>query len=158
MISRLIRDEDMSKDMNKRGVTLMELIIVMAIIAIGAVLMVPNIGGWLPNYRLRGATRDIVSTMRVAQMKAVSSNVQYQVTFNAGNTYVMQRSTGGLLVDEGGTQLLPSGITIPSNTFGGGIVVFNSNSTASPGNMVLTNPKGGQKKITVSPTGRVRIE
>jgi len=45
----------------------------MVIVAIGAVLMVPNIGAWLPNYRLRSATRDIVSTLRIAQTKAVST-------------------------------------------------------------------------------------
>jgi prepilin-type N-terminal cleavage/methylation domain-containing protein len=38
--------------MNQRGVTLMELLIVFVIIAIGAALMAPNIGGWLPNFRL----------------------------------------------------------------------------------------------------------
>ena len=140
----------------------MELIIVMAIIAIGAVLMVPNIGAWLPNYRLRSATRDIVSTMRVAQMKAVSSNVQYRVTFNADSSYVIQyQTTAGLKMMEGGTQSLPSGITFDPAAllFGGGLVVFNPNSTASSGNMVLKNPKGNQKKIIVaSTTGRVRIE
>ena len=39
--------------MNKKGVTLIELIVVMVIIAIGAILLVPNIGAWLPNYRLK---------------------------------------------------------------------------------------------------------
>ena len=63
--------------MNKRGVTLIELIVVFVIIAILAVLMVPNIGAWLPSYRLRGATRDVVSTLRTAQMKAVS--IQYSI-------------------------------------------------------------------------------
>jgi len=48
------------KQMNRKGVTLIELIVVMVIIAIGAVLLAPNIGAWLPNYRLRSATRDIV--------------------------------------------------------------------------------------------------
>jgi len=67
--------------MNRRGITLMELIIVMAIIALGAVLMVPNIAGWIPNYRLRTATRDVVSTLRVAQMKAVARNIDHRVTF-----------------------------------------------------------------------------
>jgi len=66
---------------NKKGITLIELVVVMIIIAIGAVLLVPNIGGWLPNYRLRSATRDIVSTLRTAQMKAVSSNLEYRVSF-----------------------------------------------------------------------------
>ena len=68
--------------MNKKGVTLIELVVVFVIIAIGAVLLVPNIGGWLPNYRLRSATRDIVSTLRTAQMKAVSTNTQYRVDFD----------------------------------------------------------------------------
>jgi prepilin-type N-terminal cleavage/methylation domain-containing protein len=150
-------------NMNKRGITLMELIIVMAIIAMGAVLMVPNIAAWLPNYRLRSATRDIVSSMRVAQMKAVTSNIQYRVSFdNGNNSYVIQRqTTAGLnnFVDEGGTQSLPLGITFNSITFGGSLVVFNPNSTASSGNMVLKNPKGTQKTISVlSTTGRVRVE
>jgi prepilin-type N-terminal cleavage/methylation domain-containing protein len=150
-------------NINKKGITLMELIIVMAIIAMGAVLMVPNIAAWLPNYRLRSATRDIVSSMRVAQMKAVSNNVMYRVSFNSGNNnYVLQRqTTSGVnnFVNEGETQPLPSGITFDSISFGGGLVVFNPNSTASSGNMVLKNPKGTQKTISVlSTTGRVRVE
>jgi prepilin-type N-terminal cleavage/methylation domain-containing protein len=64
---------------NKRGVTLLELVVVFAIIAIGSLLAVPNIGPWIANYRLRTATRDITSTLRVAQMRAVSNNVNYQV-------------------------------------------------------------------------------
>jgi prepilin-type N-terminal cleavage/methylation domain-containing protein len=147
----------------RKGITLMELVIVMAIIAIGAVLMVPNIGAWIPNYRLRSATRDIVSSMRVAQMKAVSSNVQYRVSFNDANgSYVIQRSTGGLFVDEGGTQTLPTGVTFNGVSFGGNTFVsFNPNSTASSGpppNVVLKNTKGTQKTINVSSNmGRVSI-
>jgi prepilin-type N-terminal cleavage/methylation domain-containing protein len=156
-----MRDEDMNRNMNKRGITLMELIIVMAIIAMGAVLMVPNIAAWLPNYRLRSATRDIASAMRVAQMKAVSSNVVYRVSFDDGNNnYVIQRSTGGLFVDEGGSQSLPTGISFNGVSFGGNkFVSFNPNSTASSGNAVVKNSKGTQKTISVlSTTGRVRID
>ena len=150
----------MSKTMNRRGITLMELIVVMAIIALGAVLMVPNIAGWLPNYRLRSATRDVVSSLRVAQMKAVASNVAYRVSFNNGNnSYVIQRSSGGLFLDEGGTQTLPSGVIFNGVSFGGNVFVsFNPNATASGGSAILRNSKGTQKTIIVSPTtGRVRI-
>ena len=154
------------QDMNKRGITLMELIIVMAIIAVGAVLMVPNIAAWLPNYRLKSATRDIVSSMRVAQIKAVTSNVEYRVFFNDGDkSYVIQRqTTAGVnnYVDEGGTQPLPSGITFADDSgwfVSNKYVTFNPNSTAVSGNVVLTNPKGAKKKIVVlSTTGRIRIE
>jgi len=69
--------------MSKKGVTLIELVVVLVIIAIGAVLLVPNIGGFLSNYRLRSATRDVVSNMRTAQMRAVSTNTPYGVGFSA---------------------------------------------------------------------------
>jgi prepilin-type N-terminal cleavage/methylation domain-containing protein len=60
---------------NRRGITLLELVVVMAIVAIGAAFVAPNIGAWIPNYRLKSATRDIVSTLRTAQLKAVSNNI-----------------------------------------------------------------------------------
>jgi len=48
---------------NHKGITLIELVVVMVIIAIGAVLLVLNIGAWLPNYRVRSGARDVVSTL-----------------------------------------------------------------------------------------------
>jgi prepilin-type N-terminal cleavage/methylation domain-containing protein len=147
--------------MNKRGVTLIELVIVFAIIAIGAVLMVPNMGAWLPNYRLRSATRDIVSTMRVAQMRAVSNNADYQVSI-AGGSYTLQRSTlGPSWVNEGEAKTLPTGITINNNTFvnPANNPLFRPNSSSNGGRLVLRNTKGTQRTITVLPsTGRISIQ
>jgi prepilin-type N-terminal cleavage/methylation domain-containing protein len=148
--------------MNKKGVTLIELLVVMIIIAIGTLLLVPNISGWLPNYRLRGAARDIVSTMRTAQMKAVSTNTQYQLDFNvAGNNYILQYQTSGGWVNDGATQNLPPGVTFISAIFSGGVprAIFNPNSTSSAGSATLQNTKGAQKRITLtSATGRAKIE
>lgn len=149
--------------MNKKGVTLIELVVVFVIIAIGAVLLAPNIGAWLPNYRLRSATRDIVSTMRTAQMRAVSANTRYRVDFNlANNNYVLQYQTtlGAAWVNEGATQNLPTGITFIGANFGGASqAVFNPNSTSSGGSVALQNEKKKiQRNITLTPaTGRVRI-
>jgi type IV fimbrial biogenesis protein FimT len=153
-----------SEKMNKRGVTLIELIVVFVIIAILAVLMAPNIGKWLPSYRLRSATRDVVSTLRTAQMKAVSINVQYRVNFNAGevgaaNSYVVQRdSGGGAFVNDGGVQTLPSGITINIGLLPAGRAVFNPDSTSSGGSVTLQNTKGSTRTITLTTsTGRTSI-
>lgn len=148
---------------NKKGITLIELIVVFVIIAIGAVLIVPNIGGWLPNYRLRSSTRDIVSTMRTAQMKAVSNNLQYRVNLNSAdvgaNSYILQYNTGGNWVDEGVIQRLPTGITISNNTLPNQRAEFNANSTSSAGTVTLTSMvKGTSRVITVTPTtGRVNV-
>jgi prepilin-type N-terminal cleavage/methylation domain-containing protein len=150
--------------MNHKGVTLIELVVVFVIIAIGAVLSAPNIGAWLPNYRLRSATRDIVSTMRTAQMRAVSNNVQYRVNFNAAeigapNSYILQCNTGGVWVNDGAIQTVPAGITVNIDQLPAGRAVFNPNSTSSAGSVSLQNTKGSQRKIDLtSATGRVRIE
>ena len=78
--------------MNRGGITLIELSLVMALIAIGAVLMAPNLGEWAHHYRLRSATRDVVSLMRSAQMKAVSTYCPHRVRFERGEgTYILER-------------------------------------------------------------------
>lgn len=151
--------------MNKKGITLIELVVVFAIIAICAVLIAPNIGGWLPNYRIRSAIRDVISTMRTAQMKAVSQNVEYQVFFNvAGRSYILQRNTGTtgvpVWVDEGVWQTLPTGVQISVINFPGNSAQFNPNSTSStgPGRMTLRNTKGKEKTITLTTaTGKVTL-
>jgi prepilin-type N-terminal cleavage/methylation domain-containing protein len=151
------------KKMNGKGITLIELIIVMVIIAIGAALMAPNIGGWLPNYRLRSATREIASTMRVAQMKAVSNNLPYRVNLDdaevgAGN-YILQYNSGGVWFNEGVLQTLPSGIIISANSIPAKHANFNPNSTSSTGSLTLQNTKGSQRRITLTPaTGRVTVD
>jgi type II secretory pathway pseudopilin PulG len=148
----------------REGVTLIELVVVFVIIAIMAGLLVPNIGPWLPNYRLRGAARDILSTMRTAQMKAVSNNIQYRVNFNAAeigvaNSYILQRNIEGVWIDDGTLQTLPAGITVNVDQLPAGRAVFNINSTSTAGSVRLQNAKGAQRRITLtSATGRVRIE
>jgi len=145
--------------MNQKGLTMIELIVVMVIIAIGATLMVPNIGRWLPTYRLKGATRDIVSAMRVAQIKAVSTNTWYRVSFNPGsNSYILQhQGSGGLWVDEGEAQAMPKGVQINNTTFTGNTATFYPNSRATNGSVTLTNTKGFQKVIQLlGTTGRIK--
>lgn len=152
--------------MNKKGVTLIELIVVMVIIAIGAALMTPAIGAWLPNYRLKSATRDIVSTMRDAQMKAVSKRYQYRVSFNMAETgmtsnsaYILQFSTGGIWVTDGAVTTLPNGITISVNTFNSLQVNFNPNPPSDAGNLTLNNTRGAARVINLNgATGRARIQ
>jgi prepilin-type N-terminal cleavage/methylation domain-containing protein len=144
--------------MNKKGVTLLELIVVMVIIGIGAVLFTPNISGWMRSYRLRSATRDIVSTMRTAQMKAVSTNTRYQVSFTLPSSYKLEyENPPGTWNDEGVTQTLPSGISISAINIAGNNAVFNPNSTSpSAGSITLQNSKT-QRKLTLTPSGRVTI-
>jgi prepilin-type N-terminal cleavage/methylation domain-containing protein len=149
--------------MNKRGVTLIELIVVFVIIAIGATLMIPNMGAWLPSYRLRSAARDITSTLRAAQMKAVSINLNYRVVFTEGigdaGSYVLERNTGGVnWIKDGDSKTLPTGVQLTTN-FTGDIVVFKPNSSLDQGGSIVIGNTKGTRTITVLPsTGRISIQ
>jgi len=49
---------------NKRGLTIIELVVVMCILAVMVLIAIPNIGRWLPRYRLKSAARDVASNMQ----------------------------------------------------------------------------------------------
>lgn len=141
---------------NQKGVTLLELIIVMVIITIGATLMAPGLSSWLPLYRLRSATRDIASTMRIAQMKAISNNLTYQITFDPPNrSFILRYDTGGTIVNDGDVQVLSNGVQF--NTTFGNIAYFFPDSRVTGGNVNLNNSKGSQKRISLAGR-RIRIE
>jgi prepilin-type N-terminal cleavage/methylation domain-containing protein len=156
------------RQLNRRGMTLVELTVVFVIIAIGGALSVPSILAWVPNYRLKSATRDIVSTMRTAQMKAVSTNLQYRVYFNPGEgKYWMEKgnqSSGstnwvgsadlGNPSREGAIYALPSGLSISL----AGFIQFNPNSTCNAATITVTNSRGQRSIITtVLSTGKINV-
>jgi len=148
---------------NKKGVTFIGLIVAFVVAALGVVLLVPDIGGWLPNYRLRSATRDIVSAMRSAQKKSVTSPLRYRVNLNSTdvgvNTYTLEYHSGGNWHREGGLRRLPAGIVISNNTLPNQRAEFYTNSTSSAGTITLTNTiRGRSRVIALTPdTGRVNV-
>ena len=153
--------------MNRRGVTLIELVTVMVIIGILAALSIPGFGTWMAHYRLRTAARDVVNAMRTAQMRAVSFNMRYGVAFDSANKqFQLYRDSGGLQV-EGALNALPKGVTynaitgLPTDGPGGlPFISFFPNSTASAGGSItLRNSKGKDTTVQISAaSGRVTIQ
>jgi prepilin-type N-terminal cleavage/methylation domain-containing protein len=65
----------------EQGVTLIELVVVMAIIAIMGLFMIPSIGDWVQNYRIKQAARDMASDFQSAKMQAISIHRYCTVAF-----------------------------------------------------------------------------
>lgn len=91
-ISGLIR---MYRLTNKRGYTLTELMVTVAIIGIVAAIGVPSYLSYLPHLRLNSAARDLISDLRLARSLAVGQNQKYYILFDATTEqYRIYRSSG----------------------------------------------------------------
>lgn len=66
------------------GFTLVELIIVVAMVAVITAFALPNFLNWLPNHRLRSAAHDLFSNFQKAKLEAIKRNINTTVCFNSG--------------------------------------------------------------------------
>lgn len=171
----------------KRGFTIIELVVVLSILGVMLLLATPNIGRWLPRYRLRGAIRNVASTMQLSRMGAIRESRAWYIQFNtAAQTYTVFNSGPDAILgnvddisisttsladyptisfgDNGyGSWLgeeVGDGITFDQNR-----VVFNPNGTVGPvvgavvGSVYLRNNVGGASVAAIrwGATGAVRV-
>jgi len=70
----------------ERGFTMLELLITIVVLCILLGLAIPGFSNWVPNYRLRGAVRDIYSNFQYAKMTAVKDRAGCAVLFDRANS------------------------------------------------------------------------
>ena len=68
--------------LGRRGLTIIELVVVMCILGVMVLIAIPNIGRWLPRYRLRSAARDVASNMQLARLGAIKDNREWAILFD----------------------------------------------------------------------------
>ena len=78
------------------GFTLIEVIIVIAIMAVISAIAVPNFLSWIPQKRLVSASDELFSNLLYTKMQAIKNNVDWAVTFNySAQSYTISSDYGG---------------------------------------------------------------
>ena len=178
---------NVERDMKKEsGFTLIELAVTVAIMAIMAAIVIPNMIGWMSRGRVNAAARDIVAAIQKARIEAVRQNAPTVVTFDSSK---ISDSTVDFLafIDDGqgtiddnddgipvgfgnneqdGTERtifpgrLPAGVSISSVSFGPHTTTsFNSRAIPSySGPITLTNASGYTVIIRLNSAGIPKVE
>jgi len=143
------------------GFSLIELMIVVALIATLAAITVPAVTGAMTRYALISASQQVVSTIRSARVQAVGKNRITRVRFNfpAAGQYQIFDSVPAAL---GSVQALPNGAVFGAIS---GDVEFNTSGRAThvgggaaPVSVVVSNGTVAQNRtITISASGRVLL-
>jgi Tfp pilus assembly protein FimT len=144
----------------EEGITLIELVVVMSIIAIMGLFLAPAIGEWLDNFRIRQAARDIAANLQFAKMKAISSRMEHRICFDLANeTYQLEKNDGGW-TQQGSVFQIPKDVDIDSAVGLGNPprIEFNPDGTCSSGHVTIDNDKGKKFDMVVHYTGRIKIK
>jgi type IV fimbrial biogenesis protein FimT len=146
------------------GFTLIELMIVIALIAILAAIAFPNFREFMVQRRLNGAARQVMSDLMHARMQAVSQNNRFSVTFPSNHEYTILDDDDNDGVADGGEETQTRNIQTDDDNAYFDVTL---NSTANPviffprgnanGTTVTVTNSAGSKNVSVAITGRVMI-
>ena len=154
----------------EKGFSLPELLVVVSILAVAVSIAIPNVVRWLEDYRLKGTSRQLVTDLQNAKMKAVAGKVQYRVAFESGNNrYKIEQGNNpigstawaqlGIYrgLSDSSNAYYAKAVTLSEN-FPAHTVMFSPTGQASPAGTVTFNSPHLTTNVTVTLTGRIRIE
>ncbi|MGW8157717.1 MAG: GspH/FimT family pseudopilin [Desulfoprunum sp.] len=163
---------------NSNGFSLVEAMVVIAIVAIMGVFAVPSMISWLNNKGLQNAARDMYSNLRKAQSIAVKNNRNCAISFNGTTGYTVyvdldkdyERDAGEEIIAQaswsqyrnvvldGAVNFADNASSQPTVAFRPNLIPLEAGGTAGNGTISLKNDKSRKADITISVSGNISMK
>ncbi len=157
---------------SETGFSLIETVVVIAIVGICSAIAIPFFLNWRQNYQLQVTVKEVYSSIQKARMKAIKNNEDWAVkitntagqkscdfyssdggdgTWNDGNetmTFSVDFSTkpGDIIFEE------------PGGSASTALMVFRADGTCLPGNIYISNAKNSRfYRVQLSPAGGITM-
>lgn len=146
---------------SKKGFSLVELMIVIALIGIIAGIAVPSYQSYTRKSNFKSAVREVTSDLFYAKERGISENRNYRVSFTVDSgTYLVQRETttaGTYETVQTRDISLGDNIKVTSAAFGGNTYIdFQPRGTCTSGNVAVAN-NTWTATINLNNTGRTYV-
>ena len=143
-----------------RGITVMELLVVIALITVLAAIALPSFITWRRSAVYRQTTRDIVMVLREAKSRAISTNREHRVELEPskrmyritqGNRASNSTEWGAVVPD---WTVLPAEVVLNTNVLN---IQMNTDGTANGGTISIQDISAvTMHEIKIARTGRIR--
>jgi Tfp pilus assembly protein FimT len=160
----------MKRNVNYKGMTLLEVMIITVIIGVASMLALPQFGKTSDRLKLKTTGKEIMSSLRLARSSAISQRCQFGVYFDPNSRqYILFEDVANLssfTYDAGldsviASKALPGNVDFGTNSFPNLVAIFKpSGSAASSGSVQVTSSGKYTGSMTVDvlgSTGRVKL-
>lgn len=150
----------------QQGVTLIELMIAIAILAVLLTVGVPSFKVWMQNSQIRTATESIQNGLQLARAEAVRRNEQVSFILGTGTSWTVQTVADGTVIQSRASSEGSANVT--ATVTGGTTATFNelgwlANPTTAPTQIDLDVPtsilpanESRELRITITSGGQIR--
>ncbi len=154
-------NEDSKKMQGVCGFTLLELLVVIALVLIISAVSVPVYSQWVNNLEYRTTARSVFHALREARSMAVATCLEHRVEFDPLNRrYRVIRGNRGFNSNDWNTVIYDWRQCPPGVNFGANIpaIHLNPNGTANAGTISIQDGTHKTRyEVRVGRTGRIRI-
>lgn len=138
----------------ERGVTRVEVVVVLVVVAILAAGVVPTVGAALGGYRASGATADLYAAVHLTKARARASGVTHALVLQPdGRGFRIVADLGGGAQTVEGPHRLVDGAVATANV----TIHFSPKGFAVPAGTITVRSSGETRRLIVNILGRTRV-